>query len=220
MLIGYARVSMRDQNPDLQFDALRAAGCEKVFCEQRSGAQRKRPELARALEWMRPGDVLTVWTLDRLAGSVRQLIETVERLDRAEMGFRSLIEEIDTTTPGGRLVFHIFGALAEFERSIIRERTLAGLDAARARGRTGGRPPKLGPKEIEAAKAMLSGSELTTAEICRQLGVGRSTLYRHLHASGWEREAPGREAVSEATRHALKDDMEARPGVYRRLAAS
>ena len=191
MLVGYARVSTRDRNPDLQLDALRAAGCERLFQEQRSGAQRNRPELARALEWMRAGDTLAVWKLDRLARSVRQLIETVETLEQADIGFRSLTEAIDTTTPGGRLVFHIFGALAEFERSVIRERTIAGLDAARARGRRGGRPAKLGPGEIEAAKAMLSGSRLTVAEICKQLGVSRSTLYRHLPATGWAREGAG-----------------------------
>ena len=219
MLIGYARVSTRDQNPDLQLDALRAAGCEKIFTEQRSGAQLDRPEFARALEYMRAGDVLVTWRLDRLARSVRQLIDTVERLNQAEMGFRSLTEAIDTTTPGGRLVFHVFAAIAEFERSIIqerKERTLAGLDAARARGRTGGRPPKLGPEEVEAAKAMLSVSKLTFSEVCRQLGVGRSTLYRHLHASGWE----PKEMQKAVLRQTLEDDMDRRPGVYRRLAAS
>ena len=135
------------QSPDLQLDAFREAGCGKIFSEQRSGAQRDRPELARALEWMRAGDVLTVWKLDRLARSVRQLIETVEGLEQAEMGFRSLTEAIDTTTPGGRLVFHIFGALAEFERSIIRERTVAGLDAARARGRPSSARRRSRPRE-------------------------------------------------------------------------
>ena len=130
--------------------------------------------------------------------------------------WRQLTEAIDTTTPGGRLVFHIFGSLSEFEREIVRERTLAGLDSARARGRTGGRPAKLGAKEVEAAMAMLSGSGLTFAEVAAQLGVGRSTLYRHLHASGWERE----EASKAVMRRALEDDMEAREDVYRRLAAS
>ena len=169
---------------------------------------------------MHPGDVLTVWKLDRLAQSVRQLNETVERLERAEIGIRSLTVAIDTTTPDGYLIYHIYGALAEFERAIIRERTIPGLDAARAQGCTGGRPPKLGPKEIEAAQAMLWGSGLITAETCRQLGGGRATFYRHLNASAWEREAPRREAVSEAMRQPLKDDMEARSGVHRRMAAS
>src|SRR5919202_1797568 len=142
MLVGYARVSTQDQNPELQLDALQQAGCERVFVEKASGAQRDRPELKAALDFMRgKGDVLVVWKLDRLARSLKQLIETVEDLERRGIGFRSLTEQIDTTSPGGRLVFHIFGAMAEFARSIIRERTRAGLDAARARGarRTGHR---------------------------------------------------------------------------------
>ena len=216
MLVGYARVSTRDQNPDLQLDALSEAGCGKIFTEQRSGARRDRPELAKALGYVRAGDVLVVWKLDRLARSLRQLIETVGRLEEAEIGFRSLTEAIDTTPPGGRLVFHIFGSLSEFEREIVRERTIAGLDAARARGRTGGRPAKLGAKEVEAAKAMLSGSGLTFAEVCKQLGVGRSTLYRHLRDAGWE----GKDVSKAVMRRALEDDMEAREDVYRRLAAS
>jgi DNA invertase Pin-like site-specific DNA recombinase len=140
MLIGYARVSTQDQNPQLQLDALKAAGCGRVFVERASGAQRDRPELRAALGYMRSGDTLVVWKLDRLARSLKQLIETIEALDADKIGFRSLTEAIDTTTAGGRLVFQIFGALAEFERQVIRERTMAGLDAARARGRKGGRP--------------------------------------------------------------------------------
>ena len=155
MLVGYARVSTQDQKPELQLDALKAAGCEKLFVEKASGAQRERPQLAAAIDYMRGGDTLVVWKLDRLARSMKQLIETVEGLEAETIGFRSLTEAIDTTTPGGRLVFHIFGALAEFERSIIRERTRAGLDAARARGRTGGRPPALKAKDLAAAKALL-----------------------------------------------------------------
>src|SRR3712207_6574399 len=157
MLVGYARVSTQDQSPELQLDALRQAGCEKIFTEKASGAQRDRPELKAALGFMRQsaGDVLVVWKLDRLARSLKQLIETVEDLERRGIGFRSLTEQIDTTSPGGRLVFHIFATMAEFERSIIRERTCAGLDAARARGRKGGWPPALSSKDIAAAKAML-----------------------------------------------------------------
>lgn len=131
MLIGYARVSTHDQKPELHLDALKTAGCEKLFVEKASGAQRERPQLTAAIDYMRGGDTLVVWKLDRLARSMKQLIETVEGLEAEKIGFRSLTEAIDTTTPGGRLVFHIFGALAEFERSIIRERTRAGLDAAR-----------------------------------------------------------------------------------------
>jgi DNA invertase Pin-like site-specific DNA recombinase len=180
MLVGYARVSTQDQNPDLQLDALKAVGCEKVFVEKASGAQRERPELKAALEYVRAGDTLVVWKLDRLARSLKQLIESVELLAGREIGFRSLTEAIDTTTAGGKLVFHIFGSLAEFERSIIRERTRAGLDAARARGRTGGRPPALTDKDISIAKAMLADPGITVEEVAKRLGVAPSTLYRHL----------------------------------------
>jgi DNA invertase Pin-like site-specific DNA recombinase len=180
MLIGYARVSTQDQNPQLQLDALKAAGCGRVFVERASGAQRERPELRAALGYMRSGDTLVVWKLDRLARSLKQLIETIESLDADKIGFRSLTEAIDTTTAGGRLVFQIFGALAEFERQVIRERTMAGLVAARAQGRTGGRPPSLRPKDIGAAKALLRDPEITVSEVARRLGVAPSTLYRHL----------------------------------------
>ena len=158
MEIGYARVSTQDQHPALQLDALHAAGCTRVFVEQASGAQRDRPQLQAALDYARPGDTLVVWKLDRLARSLKQLIETIELLASREIGFRSLTEAIETTTAGGRLVFHIFASLAEFERAIIRERTRAGLDAARARGRKGGRPPALTARELTAAKAMLAES--------------------------------------------------------------
>ena len=134
MLIGYARVSTQDQNPDRQIIALKKAGCEKLFVEKASGAQRERYELEAALDYMREGDTLVVWKLDRLARSMKQLIETVEIIEEKGAGFSSLTEAIDTTTAGGKLIFHIFAALAEFERSIIRERTRAGLDAARAMG--------------------------------------------------------------------------------------
>jgi DNA invertase Pin-like site-specific DNA recombinase len=180
MLIGYARVSTQDQNPALQLDALKVAGCERVFVEKASGAQRDRPELALALEYVRAGDALVVWKLDRLARSMKQLIETVEGMDARGVGFRSLTEAIDTTTAGGKLVFHIFGALAEFERSIIRERTNAGLKAARDRGRLGGRPPALSVKDIAAAKAMLADPKITVEEVAKRLGVAASTLYRHM----------------------------------------
>lgn len=182
MLIGYARVSTQDQNPALQRDALSAAGCERIFDEKASGAQRDRPQLQAALDFMRPGDTLVVWKLDRLARSIRQLIETVEHLEERQIGLRSLTESIDTTTSGGRLIFHIFAALAEFERSIIRERTMAGLKAARARGRVGGRPPALNADDIAVAKALLADPEITTREVANRLGVSVSTLYRHLPA--------------------------------------
>lgn len=183
MLVGYARVSTTDQNPELQLDALRAAGCEKVFVEKASGAQRERPELIAALGYVRPGDAIVVWKLDRLARSMKQLIETVEDLEARGIGFRSLTESIDTTTAGGKLVFHIFGALAEFERGIIRERTRAGLDAAAARGRKGGRPSKLSAEDLKAARAMLADPTITVDDVARRLDVSPATLYRHLPAA-------------------------------------
>jgi DNA invertase Pin-like site-specific DNA recombinase len=175
-LLGYARVSTTDQQPDLQVDALTAAGCYRVFTEQASGARADRPVLAQ----LRPGDTLVVWKLDRLGRSLRHLVDTVTGLADRDVGFRSLQEVIDTTTPGGRLVFHVFAALAEFERDLIRERTAAGLAAARARGRNGGRPPVLYDGQVELARELYASRRYTTAEIARRLKVGRSTLYRYL----------------------------------------
>lgn len=183
MLVGYARVSSQDQSPALQLDALKAAGCERVFAEKASGAQRDRPALSAALSYMREGDSLVVWKLDRLARSLPQLIETVARLDDAGVGLLSLTEAIDTSTAGGKLIFHIFGALAEFERSVIRERTRAGLKAARDRGRKGGRPPALSAADLAAAKAMLSDPAITVTEIAKRLNISPATLYRHLPAA-------------------------------------
>ncbi|HSH24251.1 MAG TPA: recombinase family protein [Massilibacterium sp.] len=179
MLVGYARVSTHDQDPALQHDALEKAGCERVFTETASGAQRDRPELKAALDYMRPGDTLVVWRLDRLARSMKQLIETVEGLENREVGFRSITESIDTTTSGGKLVFHIFGALAEFERTIIQERTRAGLAAARARGRTGGRPPALDDKDRAAAIALFRNPDIPVKEVARRLGISVAALYHH-----------------------------------------
>lgn len=183
MLVGYARVSTLDQNPALQIDALKAAGCEKLFVEKASGASRDRPELKAAIDYVREGDTLVVWKLDRLARSLKQLIETVAMLEARGIGLRSLTESIDTTTAGGRLIFHIFGALAEFERTVIRERTKAGLSAARARGRVGGRPAKLLPNDVKAAKALLADPTITVADVAKRLGVSPATLYRHLPAA-------------------------------------
>jgi DNA invertase Pin-like site-specific DNA recombinase len=180
VLVGYARVSTQDQKTELQMDALRAVGCERIFVEKASGAQRDRPELKATLEYVRAGDTIVVWKLDRLARSLKQLIETVDDLQRREIGFRSLTEAIDTTTPGGRLIFHIFAALAEFERSIIQERTMAGLIAARERGRIGGRPRSLSEQDIQVAKALLKENSLTVFDIAVRLGVTSSTLYRYL----------------------------------------
>jgi DNA invertase Pin-like site-specific DNA recombinase len=158
MLIGYARVSTVDQNLASQRDALTEAGCQKIFTEQMSGAVTDRPALHDAIEFARSGDTLIVWKLDRLARSMKQLIETIENLRMRGIGFRSLTEALDTTTAPGRLVFHMFGALAEFERSLIRERTQAGLAAARRAGRTGGRPPKLTEDDLDVARALLAES--------------------------------------------------------------
>ena len=182
MRVGYARVSTQDQNPDLQIDGLKAAGCKKIYMEKASGAQRDRPELGAALEYMRDNgdDVLVVWKLDRLARSLRQLIETVEDLEQRGIGFESLTERIDTTSASGRLTFHIFGAMAQFERSINRERTRAALEASRARGRKGGRPPSLSAKDVAHAKALLTVPEITVEEVAKRLNVAASTLYRHL----------------------------------------
>lgn len=183
MLVGYARVSTLDQNPDLQVKALKSAGCKRLFVEKASGAQRDRPELMAAIDYVRGGDTIVVWKLDRMARSLKQLIETVEDLEQRGIGFKSLTEAIDTTTSGGRLVFHIFAALAEFERSVIRERTVAGLAAAKARGARPGRKPSLDANDIEAAKALLAKGELTVAEVAGRLGVAPSTLYKHIPAA-------------------------------------
>ena len=179
MFVGYSRVSTHDQDPALQHDALEAAGCDRIFTQTASGAQRDRPKLKATLDYMRSGDTLVVWRLDRLARSMKQLIETVEDLEGRQIGFRSLTESIDTTTSGGKLVFHLFGALAEFERSIIQERTRAGLAAARARGRTGGRPPVLNDTDKVAALALLRDPAIPVTEVARRLGISVAALYQH-----------------------------------------
>jgi len=178
-LVGYARVSTQDQKPELQLDALRAAGCSKLFVEKASGAKEDRLQLQAALDYLRAGDALVVWKLDRLARSMKQLIETVDQLKAREIGFRSLTEAIDTTTAAGELFFHIFGALAQFERSIIRERTNAGLKAALARGRKGGRRPKVKPDDVRAALALLNDPKISVRSAAAKLGLSVSTLYRH-----------------------------------------
>jgi len=176
MIIGYARVSTQDQNSQLQLDALTGAGCEQVFHESATGTFRERPELTACLRTLRNGDSMVVWKLDRLARSLKDLVEIIHDLNQRGIGFRSLTESIDTTSPGGRLVFHIFGALAEFEHSLIRERTMAGLAAARARGRMGGRKPALSPDNVRKAAAMLSDPKITKAEVAKHFGVSRVTL--------------------------------------------
>ncbi len=179
-LLGYARVSTTEQNPDLQVDALTAAGCWRVWTDHASGALDRRPQLDAVLEQLRPGDTLVVWRLDRLGRSLRHLIDVVTGLDERGVGFRSLRESIDTTTAGGRLVFHLFGALAQFEREIIRDRTVAGLTAARARGRVGGRPSKLSAEQRRQARKMYDERELTIEQIGNVLGVSRTSIYRAL----------------------------------------
>ena len=180
MLVGYARVSTQDQNLDLQITALKEAGCQKIFTEKASGAQRDRPELIAAMNYIRPGeDVLVIWKLDRLARSLKQLIETVEKLETQKIGLLSLTESINTTTSGGRLIFHIFASLAEFERSIIRERTNAGLKAARQNGRIGGRPSSLTEKDLVVAKTLLQDISITVEDVAKRMQVAPSTLYRY-----------------------------------------
>lgn len=184
MLIGYARVSTDDQNLDLQRDALEKAGCEKIYTDQQSGASTERLGLSGVLEIARAGDTLVVWRLDRLGRSLKHLIHLVEKLEQQGIGLRSLQENIDTTTSGGRLVFHLFGALAEFERNLIRERTQAGLSAARARGRQGGRPKLLDPKKRELALRLYKERQHSIAEICKIMGISKSTLYNYLAELG------------------------------------
>jgi DNA invertase Pin-like site-specific DNA recombinase len=184
MLIGYARVSTQDQTLSLQKDALEKIGCSKIFTDTASGAKAERKGLEEALDYVREGDILVVWRLDRLGRSLKHLIETITELNNRKIGFKSIQENIDTTTSGGKLVFHIFGALAEFERDIIRERTQAGLQAARARGRKGGRPKSLTSKKTAMAQALYNDKNNTVDEICKTLNISRATLYRYIKPGG------------------------------------
>ncbi len=180
MQIGYARVSTLDQNPNLQTDALTAAGCEKVFIDKISGATSDRPELNKLKEHLRSGDSLVVWRLDRLGRSLKDLIDWINYLDAQGVALKSLQESIDTGTSTGKLIFHIFGALAEFERNLIKERTMAGITAARARGRVGGRPKKLNDSKQKLAKEMYESKKYSITEICEVLKVSKPTLYKYL----------------------------------------
>jgi DNA invertase Pin-like site-specific DNA recombinase len=184
MLIGYARVSTTDQNLDLQKDALQGAGCERVFTDTASGARVERPGLTSALKECRAGDTLVVWKLDRLGRSLPHLVETVRELSTRGVGFKSLQEQIDTTTSGGNLIFHIFASLAEFERDLIRERTNAGLQAARARGRKGGRPKGVDQKKQKAALALKKDAGHSIREICEIVGISRNTYYKYTRSAG------------------------------------
>lgn len=187
---GYARVSTTDQDAQLQHDALTAAGCYRIFTDTASGALQSRPELDKLFDHLRSGDTLVVWRLDRLGRSIRHLIDQLSDLQDRGIGFRSLQENIDTTTSGGRLVFHIFASLAEFERDLITERTNAGLAAARARGRTGGRPPLLTGDKLATARKLYGQQDLTVAQIGDILGVSRSTIYRALRRDPNSEPAP------------------------------
>lgn len=183
MLVGYARVSTLDQNPELQQDALHTAGCEEVFTDKVTGTAAHRPELQRAKDVLRQGDTLVVWRLDRLGRSLKDLIEWVAYLESKGIGFRSLQEAIDTTTPSGRLVFHMFAALAEFERNLIRERTRAGLVAARARGRKGGRPKTLSSAKMRRAVDLYNSKNVSVKEICTMFAISKPTLYTYVRES-------------------------------------
>jgi DNA invertase Pin-like site-specific DNA recombinase len=190
VFVGYARVSTDLQSTDGQIDSLKTSGCDRVFTESMSGTRADRPQLAAALAFMRSGDVLVVVRLDRLARSMRQLLTTMDSLQARGIGLRSLHESIDTTSATGRLIFHIFASLGQFEVELLRERTRSALAASRARGRIGGRPPALDAIKVTAAKAMLASGNLTAAEVARQLGCAPSTLYRHVPG--------GRTAMTEA----------------------
>ncbi|MFM7175322.1 MAG: recombinase family protein [Caldilinea sp.] len=184
MLVGYARVSTGEQNLDLQADALKQAGCAKIFTDQKSGAKAERPGLQAAFAFVRTGDTLIVWRLDRLGRSLKDLVQKVEDLQQRQVGFRSLHESIDTTSSVGKFQFHFFLALAEFERDLIRDRTMAGLRAARARGRLGGRPRRMTPEQVKMASHLMQDPAIDVKEIVRTLGISRSTLYRYVGPNG------------------------------------
>ena len=176
--IGYARVSTDDQNLDLQRDALTKTGCDSIYEETASGKSAGRPELEHCLKALRKGDVLVVWRLDRLGRSLPDLVKIIADLERQEMGFESLTEKIETGSAAGKLIFHVFAALAEFERNVIRERTQAGLTAARARGRVGGRKPALDEKQKREIRALLRDPTITVKDVAKRYGVSRTTLYK------------------------------------------
>ena len=180
MLIGYARVSTDDQHLELQKDALNRAGCERILTDQQSGVKAERPGLKAALDYARKGDTLVVWRLDRLGRSLKDLIEIVAYLEARGIGLQSLQEALDTTSPTGKLIFHIFGALAEFERHLIRERTQAGLQAARRRGRCGGRPKALDADKRALAVQLYAAKKHTVKQICQMMGISKPTLYKYL----------------------------------------
>lgn len=183
MVIGYARTSTQDQNQDLQIDALKKAGCEKMFNDKVSGTVSERPGLTGLKEQLRRGDTLVVYRLDRLARSIKDLIDWVTYLEKEGVAFKSVHENIDTTTPTGKLTFHIFAAIAEFERSLIVERTQAGLAAARARGRKGGRPKALDQDKRDVAVDLYNQKKLTIDKICEMMEITKPTLYKYIRGS-------------------------------------
>jgi DNA invertase Pin-like site-specific DNA recombinase len=187
MRIGYARVSTGEQKLDLQLDELEEAGCERIYEEKTSGAAKSRPELEKCMDSLREGDTLVVWRLDRFGRSLKDLVQKMDRLEDLGADFVSLTEGIDTTTAQGKLTFHIFGALAEFERELNRERTMAGLRAARERGRVGGRPRSLDEEEIPQVQALMKDEEVSTSEICERYGISKTTLYRYVGPDGERR---------------------------------
>ncbi|MDO4642778.1 MAG: recombinase family protein [Cardiobacteriaceae bacterium] len=182
MIIGYARVSTDDQHLDLQIDALQQAGCEKIYTDKMSGRQFDRPGLIQALDYARPGDTLIIWRLDRLGRSLKDLIELVQKMDQCGIALRSLHEQLDTSSATGKLIYHVFGALAEFERNLISERTKAGLTAARARGKLGGRPTALSADEKREIRILLTDPNISTQQLAERYGVSRSTIYNAYNA--------------------------------------
>ena len=180
MKIGYARVSTADQHLRMQEDALRQAGCDEIFTDIISGVKKERPGLAKALAYLRKNDTLVIWKLDRLGRSIQHLIQIVNDLQEREIGLHCLQENIDTSTSGGKLIFHIFSALAEFERSLIQERTQTGLRAARARGRLGGRPPLLDNRQVNRMLDLYHEGKTTVAEICKIYNISRPSFYNYL----------------------------------------
>lgn len=187
MKIGYARVSTKEQSLHLQEDALKKVGCEKIYSEKIGSGNAERPKLNAMMEQIRDGDVIVVWKLDRLGRSLRDLVNLIASFQEQGVGFQSLQDNIDTTTPTGKLTFHLFAALAEFERDIIRTRTKAGLEAARARGRKGGRPKGLSQKaqdKARLAESLYTEKERSIADICDYLSISKPTLYRYLRSRG------------------------------------
>ena len=184
MKIGYARVSTLDQNPDLQIDALKAAGCKEkdIYIDKASGSVADRPELEKLKSKLREGDTLVIWKLDRLSRSLKNLMQWMEFLEAEKVELKSIQDSIDTSTPMGKFVFHLFGALGQLEKDIIRERTMAGLSAARARGRFGGRPQKVDAKQKKRIKEMYDKKEMTVKEICQWAGISKGTLYKYVRA--------------------------------------